>query len=98
MEPGKREEESIEGSERQILKPLETGTASSTLVIWATNEELEMREGKFREACWHKEERSCGCWCCVLEGVVMVALDDNDDCCVLECFFLCFELEVEGIV
>lgn len=95
VEPGGRERESMEGAESQIL--LETGTVSSTWASSAMNADLAMREGNFREASSHKEASSEG-WS-VLEGVV-AALEDNDDCCKsLDCFFFCFEFELEeGIV
>lgn len=61
IEPGEREEESMEGSESQILKPLKRGTVSSTWMISATNADLAMREGNFLEASSHKEACSCPC-------------------------------------
>jgi len=99
MEPGEREEESMEGSDSQILKPLKRGTVSSTWRISETNADSEMREGNFREASSRKETCSCACCCCVLEGVV-VAFDDNGEfcSCAFDCFFFCFEFELEGII
>ena len=96
VEPGEKERESMEGAESQIL--LETGTVSSTWVSSATKADLAMREENFREASSQKEVSSEG-WS-VLEGEV-VPLDDNDECfCkTLDCFFFCFEFELEeGIV
>lgn len=103
MEPGGREEETMEDSESQILHPLEL-RALSTSLISPTIADFPMKPGNFLEASSQKEaSRSASS---VSEGVfgavrglaaaAASGVDDGAlDCSTLECFFA---FEFEGIL